>query len=172
MSRSKYFKIVVLLPIIGFLLMILKAEIDQTKGDILIVPIKGVDPRDILRGHYLIYSFAWNFDQERTNKFPSLGESELCLVKTNNGLIAYPIVLKSLEDCHYRIKGKFSKLSETNFNYSIGIEKFFIPEEHASKLEHLLISSEAKIKFRINKDSKPVLLDLLINGKSWEEQIK
>jgi hypothetical protein len=50
------------LPIVALAAMIGEQELLRRHVTILSVPVRGVDPRDVLRGHYLTATFAWDWE--------------------------------------------------------------------------------------------------------------
>ena len=55
-----------LLPAIGLLLLVARAEVAVHQGPTFRIPIRGYDPRDILHGQYLRYQFDFQWDGEDT----------------------------------------------------------------------------------------------------------
>ena len=51
------------LPVVALAAMIGQQEWLRSRVTVLNVPVRGVDPRDLLRGHYLIAGFEWNWER-------------------------------------------------------------------------------------------------------------
>jgi hypothetical protein len=54
----------VLLPIVAFAGLVVRAELLRASGPVFHVAIAGYDPRDLLQGHYLRYRLQWPADGE------------------------------------------------------------------------------------------------------------
>jgi uncharacterized membrane-anchored protein len=50
------------LPVVALAAMVGQQEWLRSRGTVLNVSVRGVDPRDLLRGHYLTATFAWNWE--------------------------------------------------------------------------------------------------------------
>src|SRR4029077_8579718 len=51
------------LPVVALAAMIGQQEGLGSRVTVLNVPVRGVDPRDLLRGHYLTAGFEWNWER-------------------------------------------------------------------------------------------------------------
>lgn len=70
------------------------------------------------------------------------------------------------DDCDLVIQGT------CNFNrFEAGIERFYVPEEEASKLEELVRKNEASILLSVPKNGQAQIKDLLISGVSWRKVV-
>jgi uncharacterized membrane-anchored protein len=49
-----------------------------------------------------------------------------------------------------------------------GVEKYFVPEEQALRLEKIVQSGKASVVLAVSRDGQAVVKDLLINGKRWQ----
>lgn len=50
-----------------------------------------------------------------------------------------------------------------------GLEKYFIPEEQALRLEEIVQSGKASVVLAVSRDGQAMVKDLLINGKRWQD---
>src|ERR1044071_512967 len=57
--HTPYLWFVLLLPIVAFTGLVVRAELLRTSGAVFHVAIAGYDPRDLLQGHYLRYRLQW-----------------------------------------------------------------------------------------------------------------
>lgn len=174
MNNSKL-AFALLIPLITLFGIILKTEVDVQQSVKIRVPIAGYDPRDLLKGHYLEFRYKWDFDTYKTtsffnrkiNSYPSMEEA-LCISEDLRKV--YPISLNATDsNCRFRIAGRLVKGSGENFDFLIGIEKFYIPEEHAKFLEKKLGEGKGEAELAINNQSRAVLVDLIFSGVSWGE---
>jgi hypothetical protein len=52
------------LPVLALAALIGEQELRYAKAQVVNVPVRGVDPRDLLRGHYLVGQFDWDWESE------------------------------------------------------------------------------------------------------------
>ncbi len=148
------------LPIIALLcLMVYKQSIVNT-GETVIFPIKGFDPRDLLSGHYLRY----NIDYQAENNCKTESSSvQLCLKPYHR---FSETTINS--DCQLYLSGicQNGKFRVKN------IERFYIPEEYAKKLDTLVRQSKGKLVVSVTNNGNAAIQDLLIDGVSWRTKIE
>ncbi len=72
------------LPVAALAAMIGQQEWLRSQAAVLNVPVRGVDPRDLLRGHYLTAAFEWNWERlpqpETDGRMPA---GALCVIAIN-----------------------------------------------------------------------------------------
>lgn len=56
----------------------MKAEYDLVRAPIFRIPIQGYDPRDLLRGHYLVFQYRWQW-ADPAPSLTSAGVAQLCI---------------------------------------------------------------------------------------------
>lgn len=59
---TPYLWCALLLPIVAFAAMVVRAELLRAAGPVFHIAIAGYDPRDLLQGHYLRYRLQWPAD--------------------------------------------------------------------------------------------------------------
>ncbi len=125
-------------------------------GTKIVLPISGYDPRDLLSGHYLVYTVEY-------------GATPDCDMGSQPEPSYYCIDAKRF----YRFKpSTCSAIIRGRCQYNrflADIEKFYIPEDKASELDKLVRGKEAAIEISVQFDGTAQVRDLLINGKSWRE---
>jgi hypothetical protein len=79
MTRSTVRLLALILPLLGLALTWAYAHVRAQQGTEWDVPVRGSDPRDLLRGHYIVYSYDWpGLDP----KIEVASAGELCLIGT------------------------------------------------------------------------------------------
>ena len=151
--------IVLIIPIIVLLALTLYKKYTFLTGRQVTLPITGYDPRAILSGYYLNYAIEYNIEDICHNK--AYRENKHAYICLNPRKFSY---VKPY-NCDLLIKGVCNKL-----NFRAGIERYYVPKEHAKRLEKLVRSNKASIVLSIPKNGKAQVKDLLINGKSWKDQ--
>lgn len=175
--RNKIKLISILFPLLALSGLVVKIEFDIRTGFHFKVPIKGYDPRDLLRGQYLLFNYDWNFDQDKVRSFfdnnPDYQKKDVRLCVQENGKV-YPILNSDhSHDCKVKVIGQLSRSSSgENPGFNLGIEKFYLDENYAKKLEEKLRTEPAEVELSVNSQGKPVLIDLFFGNLSWKEVIK
>jgi uncharacterized membrane-anchored protein len=139
-----------------------KASI-RLRGNEIVLPVRGYDPRDLLSGHYLIYTVDYGISDICA---PGPGGSGtdpsrqirvwLCLEGSRYVSLTEP------KQCRLRLRGR----CERGF-FSAGIERLYVPQEKAAKLESLIQGKSASILINVSEQGEPQVKDLLIDGVSW-----
>jgi uncharacterized membrane-anchored protein len=125
-------------------------------GEEIRLPVSGYDPRDLLSGHYLIYRIDYGVNDVCGEK-PNSRDAFVCLEPRRFSYDAF-------ENCRTLIRGTCMA-----GRFEAGIEKFFVPEEMARKLEEIIRTQPAEIILSVPKTGRAQVKDLLINGRSWSE---
>ena len=122
------------------------------------LPITGYDPRDLLSGHYLRYSIDYGV-QEICHEDASNKAGYVCL---NPKRFTYSL---PGDYCSLFIKG-----SCDGSQFNAGIERYYVPEKDAKRLEKLIHSHKASVTLSVLRNGKAQVKDLLIDGQSWKNQ--
>ena len=155
--RDKLFTCVVLLPLLGILAFMGQAQYRASTGEVYRVRIKGYDPRDLLRGHYLRYRF--DFSTQLTS---SASLTDYCFVREGENRFSLSTVSSSDQDsCTSRIKRHHLERAQ----------KYFIPEAHADALERQLRDQFAEVDLIINANGHYSVGRLYLDGVPWEESV-
>jgi len=130
---------------------------NSNRGQITHIKVTGYDPRDLLSGHYLTYTVLYeNFEQSSCSEHEG-DDVYLCL---DDGR------LSSITPggCATFIKGVCSIYGANRFN--AGIERFYIPEKHAERLDSALRKGtfDTKIKVLVTPTGKAYVKDMLFDG--------
>ena len=189
-----------LIPLLGIAWFIYDSEMNLRRGNSYEIPVTGYDPRDLLKGHYIRYRFKWDFDvekslsyafNEKTGKYfrPRKKDQDcLCLQDSKGQKKVFPLACNAIvPSCLDLVRGSFRfrrahKLSQNSalrsdirsrdFEFKLGIEKFFASKKHALKLQEILRKRDGVIKFRINGQRRAVIEDLLFDGRSWKGMVE
>lgn len=120
---------------------------------ILNVPMVGSDPRDLLRGHYLVGRLDWDWTAETAAPEPdSSDDGELCVLPGDAArphvrfFAGAPAVHRSHEDCRLTIIGRRwmgaaeipPRFAPQGLDTGEGRIRLFVPEARASDLEVLM----------------------------------
>lgn len=128
-----------------------------TFGSEVVLPISGYDPRDLLSGHYLIYQIDYGVDGICSGSINQ--ETGYICLSTKQFSYSVP------NSCPQVIRG----LCRAG-RFDAGVEKYYIPEGAAKKLEDQVRAKAASIQLSLSKDGRAQVKDLLIDGRSWKKQ--
>ena len=136
----------------------------RTSGETFKFPIEGFDPRDMLSGHYLQYQV--NYGVPSGNGCPTSDISAVLCLRPERRV--YPSDEFTNNHCEVFLHGS----CDANSNFNAGLERFYIPEEYALKLEQSIVNKQGEIEVSIDKRGNAAILDLLINGQAWKTSIQ
>ena len=133
--------------------------VNSNIGQIVEIKVSGYDPRDLLSGHYLTYTVDYdNFKHADCRNFQSEPAVYLCLAIGK-------LSAKKPADC-LAVKGicRYSR-------FVAGIERFYIPQDYAPKLDAALRAGkhDAKIKVLITRGGKTYVKDMFFDGISAKD---
>ena len=155
-KSKKGLLVALIIPIIALALLTGYKKYILSIGKEITLPITGYDPRDLLSGHYLIYTINY-------------GVKKLCSgsphrVKKPSYVCLHPKKFSNhwIDNCKIMIKGVCNRN-----RFEAGIERYYVPEKEAKKLENLIQSNSASIVLSITKNGEAQIKDLLINGVPW-----
>lgn len=117
------------------------------------VPVRGYDPRDLLQGHYLAYSYDWPGEVgPRSNRWDAPGE--LCLLGT-------PPKLAGVEPAHGQSCPARLRAADSAGG------RYYLPRERALDLQRRLAdrSQQGLIRIRLRADGHAVPLGLTFRSR-------
>ena len=165
--KNKQVLIAVAIPFILLSLLIIRAEYHIRTGDQWSFEITGYDPRDLLRGHYLQFRLAYDWDSGK-DTCNSGQDCCLCLTDTEKKM---PKVHKTnCEIAKTQCDGYMLSEHQSSLN------RFYIAESEAKRAEDILrqarVDNNAFLSVSINARGEPKIIDLLIGEKPISELLK
>lgn len=147
------------LPILALGLHAFNHHLKRNAGTEVIIPIEGFDPRDLLSGHYLIYTVKYGFSDKDGCPASSI-PATVCLQPE-------PVKVYESGDlpahCTQFIRGQ----CDDSARFTAGIERFYITEKHARTLDRLVRDRKGSLVLSVTPDGDAAIKNLLIEGKSW-----
>jgi|GEM_PF-1159822 len=125
--------------------------------------IRGYDPKDLLRGRYLLFAVEWNFGSSS----PDAGNDKyLCLKKDPSS--SHPIVEWTSDRQQPGCEAFASRDSVRQLN------RYYLPETAAPTVEKIFGQPDRLFEIEVNvtKDSQITPKSLLIDGVSWETAVE
>lgn len=156
--------------------MVWREEAKLANAQIVRVKIEGYDPRDILRGHYLVFRIAWQWQEpaERANG------ARLCVLPGDDPkaeakvrMIADPPA-EADKACRAVIRGRLGPNqggAPTFLPDGLSPARLYIPEGRESELTALLQGAEKRltVDLAVTSDGYAHIKDWYIDGKSAAE---
>ena len=140
------------------------------QGEEWLVPIGGYDPRDLLRGHYVIYRYQWPAESGETGEGPQRDvlnfASELCLHGTAP-VIDYATAGVG-RDCASPVR---SDGYDTAWGGGLDQGRLYVPQNKASGLQSDLNDpkKQAMLRFRLRPDGHITPLEITFEDRSEGE---
>ncbi len=152
------------IPLLGLAGLTLLKHHARNHGQEIVLPIRGFDPRDLLSGHYLLYRIDYGIKTQCANKGKTIEKNAaaICLKpekKLHIGASPPP-------NCSLFVRGTCK-----NNRFTSGLERFYIPLEHAKTLEDKVRDRHGELVLSISEDGEAAVKDLLIDGKNWKRFI-
>jgi hypothetical protein len=166
-----------ILPIFVPVALAVKAHLDIRGADVYRIPITGYDPRDMLRGHYLVFQFDWPWADTKSAHVAvcqdGLKPCCVCLSGDQTQPKAHLQVCpsKPTPACPAPMKG-YASFEPGQFD--IGISQFYVPEDSALYLENLLREGKASFKLGLisGTNAKPIIETLYVNDQPLKDYLK
>lgn len=169
--ESRWLQLAVLVPMLGLLLLFARAEVLLRSGQSFRIAIRGYDPRDLLRGHYLDYTFDFDWHGESTcgrlvEGVPAGLDASCCIcltadVDADTQAHARQVACDQVSTCDGWLHA--SALTPPL--------RYFVPERHASDLEEALPKRRAALTVTCGPGGQPAIGELTLDGQPWRELI-
>lgn len=155
-TKRRIAKLVALaLPLLGTAGLIVRGEI-AVRGREWEFKIRGYDPRDLLRGHYLTYRIDWAVEEPEVE----CAQCCLCLERAEG---RQSVTRRQCSDAG----GCEARLTEDELP---ALERYYIPEERAAGLESAVRAERASVVLS-SVGGRLALKDLRVDGKPWREAL-
>jgi uncharacterized membrane-anchored protein len=165
--RDKKLFVAILIPFVLLCLLIVRAEYHLSQGEEWKFEVTGYDPRDLLRGHYLRFNLAYDWENSRSS---CDNPADCCLCLTDTGQIVPKVKRTSCSIAKTQCDGYMLSEFERSLN------RYYIPEEQARQAEKILrearVDNQAFLSVAISAAGEPVISDMIINGESLMELLK
>jgi uncharacterized membrane-anchored protein len=158
-------------PLLVLLLWTGKLESQRRQGRRIEVPIVGVDPRDLISGHFVQFHLDLGADDPCKNpKSQAISdEKPVCVCWRSGDSVANIESVKFCQgeapSCELLMRGQCEGL-----RFSAGIERFYIPEEDAKYLHTLPRGSHLVV--RLTEDGRSFAEELRPEGLDYDGWIK
>jgi uncharacterized membrane-anchored protein len=134
----------IIIPILSLASLTIYKRHILTTGEEVTLKITGYDPRDLLSGHYLTYRVEYGVD----NICPRTYSNRSGFVCLSSKKFSY----RWPENCKLMIQGKCDGRL-----FRAGIERFYISEDQAKKLDRIVRDSKASIRLSVPANGKAIV---------------
>lgn len=133
-------------------------------GTEVLLKTEPVDPRDLLRGDYVILRYDIStIDAPSIKKEPGYGKDVYVILEEKDGYANYKRTsLTKPSGNELFIKGKTTYTSGKSLRVRYGIESYFVPEGKGKEIERL-DSDELSVKVSIDRTGRAIIKDLVIH---------
>ncbi|MFT3772923.1 MAG: GDYXXLXY domain-containing protein [Minicystis sp.] len=149
------------LPIVALLAMVVRAEIVSRGGKPWVIAIRGYDPRDLIRGHYL--SYRLDFRKEEPSERCTAATCCYCL---RGPAGSEPLVTRI--NCAEKASCD-SWFPESQLDH---LQEFYVPEDRGYQLEREIRAKDAKLSVRVSSGGVVIVQDLLLDGRPWRDVVR
>ena len=158
-TKFTLFKLFALIPVLGITFFLAQTQYQFSTGLVYRVKIKGYDPRDLLHGHYLRYTF----DLPKNKKY--IAAAKYCFTHQTSTDYQLKIIPSNSDLTMCSSVIKYSKLNKSH--------KYFIPEKSARELEQKLRSGQvtATVDLILHNTRNFTVGQLYFNDQPWEKTL-
>jgi hypothetical protein len=162
------------LPVLALAALIGEQERLLLKAEVVNVPLIGVDPRDLLRGRYIVAQFDWDWASEPT----AAGSGGLCVLMGDQPKPRVRFIDgwkpgDSIADgCRmviagYASPGKPARFVPDDLDAGGGRMNIFVPEEQAPVLEKLIRDRPGSltVDLAVRADGRAAIKAVRVDGK-------
>jgi len=169
------------LPVLALGALVGEQEFKLSGAKVLSVPLRGYDPRDLLRGHYIVAQLDWDWEREPTGSPYVATDGAACVVATTpkprvRFLPGWKPGKPVDAECQMIIAGRGlpgqdsrpARFTPANIEAVDGTLKLFVPEERAAELERLVRARPGAltIDLAVHSDGSAALGPLRIDGET------
>ncbi|MEZ4379782.1 MAG: GDYXXLXY domain-containing protein [Nannocystaceae bacterium] len=163
--KDRLLVVAVVVPILGLLALIGRAQFNLADGRPWLLPIRGYDPRDLISGHYLRYRYDLVPDTSTCGGgLDDRGDAVdasccLCLQPPSEAPRIHQLT------CEEAARGEC--LSWIRSADVVGEQRYFIPEGRGEELEAAIRDGGAAVRVRVTDDGTLAIEQLYFNGEPW-----
>lgn len=171
MSGARWTVVAVAIPLLGLLAMVGRAEYVVATSPTWRFEIDGYDPRDLLHGHYLQVRYRLNASGPHDCGFARSGPDLdldpaccLCLTRSDPDGIDPPVrqtTCDTAPTCDGWIRA----------DRMLPPVRYFVPEDRALELETALRQRQGALELQIDRDGRPAIRQLYLDGEPWRDQV-
>lgn len=150
MTRATFRLFALALPLLGLAATWAWTHVRAQQGTEWDVPVMGYDPRDLLRGHYIVYRYDWPGLDPKADLYSA---SELCLMGTAPRILRTEVGPLDGGPCANRVAA-FDQGSSAARGNGLDGGILYVPQTEASRLERQLAdpAQQGMVRIRVRSD--------------------
>jgi len=156
-------QVAILFSVIIFKMAILAGGVE------VLLKVEPVDPRDLLRGDHLTFSYKISTLNSHLFNYSPIREGDTIYVPLKRQgkywTAVFGIQKTKPPEGEIFLRGKVSRIYGNKVHIIYGIEDYFIPEGIGRNFTFW--RQEVSAKVSIDKDGKAILRQIYVNGKPW-----
>jgi len=169
------------LPLVALGALIGEQEAKLASAAVLNVPLRGYDPRDLLRGHYMLGRLDWDWEREPAPAKDAFDVDGAACVLAADGpkprlrfVAAWQSGDRADDDCRLMIVGRGwprqgstpARFVPASLDDGNGNVKLFVPEARATDLENLLMRRPGAltVDLAVRPDGSAAIKALRVDG--------
>lgn len=163
MNRRAFALAAIAFPLAGLALLWGWSDWRSRQGTEWEVPVEGYDPRDLLRGHYVMYRYRWPGLTTNVDNLAFAYAPSLCLEGTA------PRIARVRTDAAGTCASRVRPEQGTG---SLSGGRYYVPQMGARAIERRLVAGDeqAMLRFRLRPDGLIVPLDLRFRPRTAAER--
>lgn len=143
-------------------------EMTLRTGDEVTLQTAPVDPRDLLRGDYVVLQYEIStiqgFDVIRLNTKP--GDTVYVRLAEHNGVwVEDGIGRRPFDEFDTMIRGTVTRVSHDQMWVEYGIEQYFVPEGRGHEIQR---ARDVDVAVALDDNGGAVIRDLIVDGEVWD----
>ena len=162
-------------PVIGLAALWGLSDYESRQGTEWDVAIEGYDPRDLLRGHYVEFTYDWQgLDPDPEAEFEDefglgLPLEQFCLTGTPPGPPVVSEVNGDISDCDYPVEADFGGVYGER---SLARGRLYVGQDRASEIEQAMFDQDMRaiVRVRLGENRKLTPLDISFRPLTQEER--
>ena len=157
-------RVAFLFPVVCLMAAVGVNEYQLQTSQELVLPIEGVDPRDLLSGRFLVYKIRYDLKCPAVKSYPYTKTAYACFDSEKN---RYVTLSAPPGGCTLFIKGRCKSQS-----FETGVYRYYIPDQQAPRWEGLFGQARQKSAvLSVTKKGHIFTKDILIDGRSLKSFI-
>ncbi len=167
MKQHQWLWVAVILPLVGLIALVGRAELSRRLGPTWQIPIAGFDPRDLLHGRYLRYRFRFDWQGESTCGTAGTISADCCLCVTQStpdrrNPAVRQVPCREVRQCEDWLRADALRPPL----------RYFVPEAQALDLETALRERAAAVEVQRGIGGQPAIGELYLDGLPWREALE
>ncbi|MCA9657656.1 MAG: GDYXXLXY domain-containing protein [Myxococcales bacterium] len=165
--KDRLLVVAVVVPLLGLLALIGRAEFNLQDGRPWLLPIRGYDPRDLISGHYLRFTYDLHPQPSTCGAPPGDFAPADALDASCCLCLQPPSEWPEIRQLTCEEAASAGCMSWIRSADVIGEQRYFIPEGRGAELEQAIRERNAAMRVRVTDDGTLAIEQLYFDGEPW-----